>query len=125
MIEVIQSDFARLEAETSAAEAEASKQYDGSFKTPKLTRSKSQQIWTTPLKASRLRNQNCRRRRSTLKAPRRNLMLPLRIMKNSSLHAWVKKKASRIVSRQGRRRSSLSRQLSRSSMARTWSSECH
>merc|ERR1719191_765269 len=28
MIEVIQSDFARLEAETSAAEAEASKQYD-------------------------------------------------------------------------------------------------
>merc|ERR1719161_2670027 len=28
MIEVIQSDFARLEAETSAAEAEAAKQYD-------------------------------------------------------------------------------------------------
>merc|ERR1719162_567304 len=28
MIEVIQSDFARLEAETSAAEAEASKQHD-------------------------------------------------------------------------------------------------
>merc|ERR1719379_924938 len=28
MIEVIQSDFARLEAETSSAEAEASKQYD-------------------------------------------------------------------------------------------------
>merc|ERR1719263_1061855 len=28
MIEVIQSDFARLESETSAAEAEAQKQYD-------------------------------------------------------------------------------------------------
>merc|ERR1719443_1041883 len=28
MIEVIQSDFARLESETSAAEAEASKEYD-------------------------------------------------------------------------------------------------
>merc|ERR1719388_773464 len=36
MIEVIQSDFARLEAETSAAEAEAAKEYDEFMQDSKL-----------------------------------------------------------------------------------------
>jgi len=42
MIEVIQSDFARLEAETSAAEAQAQKEYDDFMEDSRITKAQNE-----------------------------------------------------------------------------------
>merc|ERR1719387_3480825 len=84
MIEVIQSDFARLESETSATEAEAQKQYDEFMTDSSVDKAQKTRTSSTRAPRSRTRSSLFRRRRRILMAPRRSLTRLSLIMRSSS-----------------------------------------
>merc|ERR1719161_1747248 len=125
MLEVILSDFERLQAETEAAEEKAQKEYDEFMADAEADKAaKTKDMEDIPSR-SRTRSRLCRRQRLTLRAQRRSCRLHWNTTISSSLRASKPELAMRSAWPSGKKRLSHFSRHSRSLRARTSELGCH